>query len=279
MSRFSDRYGYTKTEKAFQRESIDEPLRIALWNVLTVRIWGNYKPHDVAFAQHTNEIDRLIYRLWYYYFNNDMDTQPLFRDSQSGKGSLSFLKNYFFSCEWYEVYNFLEELIQDDSFLFEKEEKIWVNRQLERYNAAYRFVEKQIVEITSSDEIAAIESALTSSPDAVRNHLESALKMLSDTENKDYRNSVKESISAVEAVARIFTGKKNATLGSALKKIDRCHPALAQGFQCIYGYTSDEFGIRHALMDKPETTYSEAKFMLVACSAFASYLAAQNEII
>ena len=41
------------------------------------------------------------------------------------------------------------------------------------------------------------------------------------------------------------------------------------------GYTSDEQGVRHAMMDDPRVCFAEAKFMLVACSAFADYVVAK----
>jgi hypothetical protein len=43
----------------------------------------------------------------------------------------------------------------------------------------------------------------------------------------------------------------------------------------MYGYTSDAQGIRHALMDEPNLSFEDAKFMLVSCSAFVNYLIAK----
>ncbi|WGS63939.1 hypothetical protein [Marinitoga aeolica] len=42
----------------------------------------------------------------------------------------------------------------------------------------------------------------------------------------------------------------------------------------LYGYTSDEKGIRHALLEGESTniSFDEAKFMLVSCSAYVNYL-------
>ena len=37
-------------------------------------------------------------------------------------------------------------------------------------------------------------------------------------------------------------------------------------------YTSDAAGIRHALLEDPNLDAEDAKFMLVACSAFINYL-------
>ena len=49
------------------------------------------------------------------------------------------------------------------------------------------------------------------------------------------------------------------------------HPAFKSGLEKIYGYTSDEHGIRHSLMDNPNLNIDDAKFMLVICSAFVNY--------
>ena len=62
-----------------------------------------------------------------------------------------------------------------------------------------------------------------------------------------------------------------------MKKLEDCgtklHPALKQGFLKIYGYTSDEGGVRHAEgMFVSDVTFEEAKFMLVSCSAFVNFL-------
>lgn len=54
----------------------------------------------------------------------------------------------------------------------------------------------------------------------------------------------------------------------------RIHPALKKGFLAIYGYTSDEKGIRHPLLEKDDSDAAEAEalFMIGAASAFVSYL-------
>lgn len=62
-----------------------------------------------------------------------------------------------------------------------------------------------------------------------------------------------------------------------LKKIEDSgvviHKALKSAFNILYGYTSDANGIRHAGdIGGPSSTFDEAKFMLVSCSAFINYL-------
>lgn len=152
-----------------------------------------------------------------------------------------------------------------------------VNSILKDELSGYRFVSGRIVQITSDDEIAAIEQAL-SMPDslkAVREHLSQSLTLLSDKKQPDYRNSIKESISAVESLSKIVTKQNKATLGPALNAVEKqteLHAVLKEAFQKLYGYTSDAQGIRHALMDKPTLDIEDAKFMLVSCSAFVNYL-------
>ena len=96
----------------------------------------------------------------------------------------------------------------------------------------------------------------------------------------DYPGAVRESIHAVESTARHFDPTAK-TLGPALRSLETAgalHPALKQAFSNLYGYTSDEQGIRHALIDNPQANVGqdEAVFMLGACAAFSSYLARKH---
>jgi hypothetical protein len=93
--------------------------------------------------------------------------------------------------------------------------------------------------------------------------------------NPDYRNSIKESISAVESMRRTLTGDPNATVGAALNVIEDkvgLHGALKASLSNLYGYTSDEDGIRHAMLEKPDITFNDTKVLLVSCSAFVNYI-------
>jgi hypothetical protein len=49
---------------------------------------------------------------------------------------------------------------------------------------------------------------------------------------------------------------------------------LKAGFNSLYGFTSDEKGIRHPLLELPSANVDEtdALFMIGACAAFVSYL-------
>jgi hypothetical protein len=278
MPRFSQRHGYSPLEQAFQRESIDDKLRTYLWNLLKIAIWDSYKWNDDGYSgqsEKSQHIDALMKRLWVHFFNDDLDNLREFKPRyDKEKGAYEHLKKFFFRCKWFEVYDLIEEISNDHSNLLTDEARQAINAILEKQNAAYRFVGKTLAEITNQNEIQAIEEGIAHPETPVRMHLEAALRMLSDRETPDYRNSIKESISAVEAACRLVSGDNAATLGGALKKVKNLHPALSQAFDKMYGYTSDASGIRHSLIDDPNITYADAKFMLVACSAFVSYLKA-----
>lgn len=272
MPKFSQRHGYSPLEGAFQRESIDSALRTKLWNILKITIWDRYDFHNRSYDDLTRRIDRLIQRLWFNYFNRDLDRLPDFYSTYGGKGAYDELKDYFTNCQWFEIYDLLEEIANDQSQLLSDQTLQWINNTLEKHNSAYRFVGTEVAEITDQNEIKAIEAALITADPPVRAHLDASLRMLSDREAPDYRNSVKESISAVEATCRLVTGNTSATLGDALKRVRNLHPAMSKAFSSLYGYTNDASGIRHSLTDEATITYADAKFMLVTCSAFVSYL-------
>lgn len=256
---------------AFQRESIDRDLKIKLWNILKLTVWDKFDQANLRYDRTSQEIDHLVKRLWFHHFNKDIDQLPQFY-GYGTDGAYDFMKQHFFKCEWFEVYDFLQEILQDPSALVDDKVTTWINETLEFHNAAYRIVGNEISEITDKNEIASIEKALGESDTPTRRHLEAALRMLSDKTNPDYRNSIKEAISAVEAACRLVTGNSSATLGDALKRVKNLHPAMSGAFSKLYGYTNDASGIRHALTDEEKITYSDAKFMLVACSAFVSFL-------
>ena len=93
---------------------------------------------------------------------------------------------------------------------------------------------------------------------------------------QDWPSSVRESIHAVESVARQVAPGNADTLREALAVLVRqhgLHGALKKGFGALYGYASNEQGIRHALLDdESNVTQDEAIYMIGACATFCSYL-------
>ena len=275
--RFSQRIGTTPPGKLAQRESVDDDLRASLWSLVTLYYWdraGSQYGTALGSAGETlkSTISGLIIKLWLHYFKKPTD-----EINPRWGNCLASIRNYYFSAQWFEVYDFVEFIAEHGPDEIRNDFIDVCNQFLERENSAYRFVEGRLVEITSKAEIEAVELAMQSECpySGVSRHLETALNLLSDRKSPDYRNSVKESISAVESLAKHIAKDRSATLGAVLNELQRTqalHPALKNAFSSLYGYTSDAQGIRHALLDEPTLSKADARFMLVCCSAFINYV-------
>jgi hypothetical protein len=135
----------------------------------------------------------------------------------------------------------------------------------------------RITPIIDLHEIESIESSIDASDPfaAPAKHMETAILLYGDRKNPDYRNSIREAISAVESTVKIIAKDQDSSLGEALKRINSLrpvHPALKSSLLKLYGYASDEKGIRHALLEEGTIDEADARFMIVACSAFVNYL-------
>lgn len=176
----------------------------------------------------------------------------------------------WYSCDWFIQKNSkIQELLAGYfNYIFEKE------------CVGYRFVDRKIVEITDDTEIQAIEQAASGPFEACRSHIAKAVGFLADREKKDYKNCVKESISAVEAICKIISDEPDHDLSKAIKHLKKggvnIHPTLESAWVKIYSYTCDEGGIRHSeKLFESDVTFEQAKLMLVSCSAFVNYLIAE----
>jgi hypothetical protein len=272
---FSQREGIKPVKEVIQRKCMDDDLRIGLWNALDIYCWTKARKtlSMDGFLIKDTPIWPLFRNLWLDLFKKPIDTLPT-----CWKTLIRILRDDYFAYSWNEVYDFIEFVANNSPYFMSDPLKEYSNKIMERELSAYRFVGNRIVEITSEEEIAEIEKALTphDALKPVTEHLESALKLLADKHDPDYRNSIKESISAVEAICKIITDDNNATLGQCLKKIEekiKIHPALKKSFSALYGYTSTADGIRHALTEEDvELSLEDARFMLVSCSSFINYL-------
>lgn len=274
--RFSERYGYKKVRELIQVESIDTPLKNKMWGILKIFYW------DTAYSSPTSggcylsssanqELLNLCERIWFDFLKEPLDALDM--NWHSVLEDLRF--NYFDNFQWYEIYDFIEFIaINYPKKEINKRFMSHLNGVLEQEMSGYRFVDGKITRITDTQEVEVIEKAIHTRESLVSKHLRRALELLSDRSRPDYRNSIKESISAVEALVSKIVGEKG-TLGQLIKSLDEhveLHSALKSAFEKLYGYTSDESGIRHALMEQDKADFEDAKFMLVTCSAFVNYV-------
>jgi hypothetical protein len=259
MANFSERTGLV--QRVLQKDSMDEPLKNALWNAAFLLFWDNSVDYNGVGYD-------LLKTLWVELFHQTAD-----EFFQSRTFAIKMIKERYMASSWASVYEFVEFIAQLQIRDYYDNYVKACNFALVKHVSAYRLVDGIVTPITSDEEIAAVEHALSQrgkfAPAA--HHLKTALARFSDRSSPDYRNSVKESISAVESVCQVITGDSKATLGKALKQLN-VHKALESGFSAIYGYTSDADGIRHALLEESSIDVDDARFFLVSCSAFVNYL-------
>lgn len=276
MKSFSERKGLKPVREVIQTEGMSDELLNSLWNALQLSVWDSD-----GFLHDRNgklpQIDEFSAHVWFRYFKKPIDQRPSWAYTDRSERILREIRSYFFAAAWNEVYDFLEFVVG----VLEKNKPLLakvLNRILELELSAYRFVDGRLVDITGEQERQMLEEALGDTRFAgVASHLDRALALLSDRKQPDFRNSIKESISAVEAMARIVSGNDKATLGEALKvleKSSKLHSALKDGFSKLYGYTNDESGIRHAMLDEPDLNQADAKYFLLSCTSFVNYLKA-----
>lgn len=274
---FSERYGLSPA-KVMQLDDIDKDLRNGIWNALSIYILDEIKQYVFIQGLTYEPLKTFTTVLWVHFYKLPVDEMP--------KNRTSLIKEVKFKysiARWYKIYDLLEfilKLEENVHYLDLTTFKSFCNALLEREKSGYRIVGNQISKVTNSKEIEEIEGALSNTThltsfQGANTHLNAALALLSNKQTPDYRNSIKESILAVESVAKAITGDPKATLGSALKTLKdkiNLHAALQKGYENLYGYTSDGSGIRHGLSEESSCDFEDAKYMLVSCSAFINYL-------
>jgi hypothetical protein len=275
--RFSDRIGVTQTPQLLQINEIDVPLGASLWNV----IYALFETPDYS------KWVRLARALSISFTKTPIDDLPYHPYQQK-----QWVRERYDEMEWYEVYNLVEFLADSASSILYgtsgQSTKIIdaFNNVLERERSGYRFVAGVLTPITNKEEVGAVEEAVHSTESAAlagaNEHLQTALALLGQKPEPDYRNATKEAISAIESVAKILGESSAQGLSGALADLNKkveIHPSLRNAFVKLYGYASNEEGVRHSLGDEATNVgFDEAKYMIVACSAFMNYLISKANV-
>ena len=243
-----------------------------------VDFWNAFYAADRKHRNQFDEIQDAWFRIlsWTHsrHFREPLDESAFgFRDVELRYKSLFLHEPYF------EVFDLLVFLLRlaNMPVTFKAE----IKRAFELNRLAYVLDMKDpatIYPATTPEEgkalIDAVQELNSHGLNGARNHLIQSAGFINQGH---WTRSVHESISAVESVGVQIAPKGN-TLGAALKNLGQqgisAHPALNEGFEKLYGYTSNEQGVRHALLDQGQSNVGqdEAVFMLGACASFASYL-------
>jgi len=266
---FADRMGISKESTEIQLNELDDRTRTALINLISW-LWGS-----IRISLTPNQVNQILIGIL-----SDVYIQQV---NYSGFYDHEYVFRILFDTIENDEHDSVLTVVEYIARQFKKVSNSQGKRVFDYFNGVfekefvgYRFVNGMITPISDSIEMEALNEAIYSSDDSVRNHLTKAMEMLSDRTNPDYENSIKESISAVECICSQIIGKAT-SLGDALGKLEKAgvviHTSLKSAFDKLYGYTSDSAGVRHSgKIGGPKSTFSEAKFMLVSCCAFVNYL-------
>lgn len=274
MKRFSQRIGAAETPSVIQMDAMSDALRNSIWNFI-VSLFDDGESGWRTIAEHSAQ----------FFFKLPVDELPPYNLRRR-----EWIKAHFYALKWYEAYDYAEfvavnyERARRQTPISKDRIQAFFNRIFAEELSGYRFVAGELTPISGPEEVAAIEGALSLTSrtglTGAHGHVAAALQLLAKRPSPDYRNSIKESISAVESMAKQLGTSDSKGLAGALDELGKkmsLHGGLRAGLLNLYGYTSDEGGIRHAMLEAPNVGYDEAKYMVVACSAFVNFLGAKAE--
>jgi hypothetical protein len=268
---FAEAEGLAPLPRQLGRTEVSAELRAVLWDLIHRRIQQSIRGDTWAYVG--DPWAKILRQVHVY-----LDHKPTDEFSTQPADVLAAVKPVFMTGTHDRLYGWLQFVMQvaDDRLLSRA-----VAAALEFCRAPYRVVDGYLLmPVASEQDAETVVRAFAELRDVgvhgAREHLKAAAARLNDGK---FADSVRESINAVESVAKAL--EPSADLSKTLVRLEasaNIHGALKKGFLAIYGYTSDQQGIRHPLIDDPTASVDEtdALFMIGACSAFISYLIAKG---
>ena len=276
---FSERYGYEQLPGPMQLQQLSDDLRREIWNIIRVNLSNNRKAGDFDYY-FDQDFVRFIERIFGKLLKIPEDEVPT-----DYENALKLFKQMILTGSFDQILSLIELIANNDSDNLRFARRIaklfdshaaayWLDVTRKPYKFFPRSNPEQGDAVQQALKIVG-EGGMT----GASVHLRQAAEHIN---TQQYADSISDSILAVESVARIIDPKAENTLGPALKSLEKAgvvnHPALKAAFLKLYGYTNDEQGIRHALLDKdsPDVGLDEAMFMFGACASFAAYLVSKH---
>ncbi len=268
---FSVAYGYKQLPQQLQLGELSCEARIGFWNAFY---------EEFIYAENIRLI-QVIFDAHLHHFNGAMDEFPgidYIPDLAYENYCMSY-KPHFIEGTFNEIFDTLLFLMRHQRC--PKDFKTSISAVFERCQLAYSLDLADgptIYPATTREQgqsiVDAVQELNAAGLGGARQHLIEASTLINQGH---WANSIKESISAVESVAReIAPGTRN--LGSALNQLGHRgmfeYASLRNGLEKLYEYTNEKGGITHARLneDTSNVGQDEAVFMLGACASFASYL-------
>lgn len=288
---FSERYGYIA--RKLQYEYLNEFSKAHLWDEINYYFLQKAQNmHDESDHEYKIDKECFVHASSFYYnlhrnFWGKSNDDFLHEPSRATSG----IKNVVMNTMWHNVFDVIEALIRISDELipnkkrhkaFLKEFHAAINNVFQEQRCAYRLIDGVILPNVNNIEVVTITNALvdTDSIMTVNAHLEQAIKHYSDRQNPDYRNAIKESISALESLLKIIAGTRSATFDGALKSIVRnntvvINEQLQESMKSLYAWTNSEGGVRHGLKGDSKIDNDDAKLAITSCCSYVSYLIAK----
>lgn len=281
MTTFSDRNNL-RPELSFNMDSDSLKRRILLvirkFELTPKKESYGYWADRYDFEDHhfyETPIEKILYEFGIAYNTNASNWQSLNYDKLE--------KTLMEASDWYVIYDVMELYLE----YVDRSKKILVasefDKILQSQKTQYCILEYKVVPKLTNIELETIKDAQATPFDSVNQLFKSAMQLFSDRMNPDYRNSIKDSIIAVESMCRHITGNSKATLGECLSVLEKgginLHKSLKNAFSALYGYTSDDGVFRHGNVEFENPQIEDARFMLVTCSAFVNYLSDKYKLI
>ena len=249
--------------------------RNALWNITYLSLKTSITSPTGLYGDTTTYIKepwKTILQHYYFHLNKPAD-----EFTAEYRTWVHEIKSLFMKDDYNRVFDFLQFVLRHRSD--PPKFRPAIASVLEKYRCAYTVIDEgpTIVPIALPEQRKSIQEAfrvLRSGPfEGARSHLRKSAEYIN---NGDLAGSVRESIHAVESVAKRLDANAGKTLKPALdalsQKVD-LHPAFKLGIENLYGYTSDEDGVRHAHLDgEANVDIDDAVFMFGACTSFVAYL-------
>lgn len=269
---FAQSEGVEPIPQQLRLGEISKQLRALVWRVLHGFIESSVTGGGLyGVSPHLNSDCRSMLFDWFTLhehgladeFNDDPDYQ------------LAYVKQIIVSQNYVGFFEFLQFVVRHRGSPPQLGRSL--NQVLQHSQSAYRIIENTVMPVPSAAEAATVERTFAdlaggTFPGA-RRHLRRAGELLT---RGNWADSIRESVHAVEAAAKQLEPQAN-TLGPALVRLEKAgtlNPNLKRGFNALYDYTSDEQGVRHALVEQeqPNVGEAEAVYMFGACAAFVGYL-------
>jgi hypothetical protein len=186
-----------------------------------------------------------------------------------GPGDIVKIRGLILSLEWWEFYDACEELLRMSGGLshgnvVEELEAIFTEEAL-----PYRFTENGIEWRLAQSTTLAIQTAeeLLVGDERFRGPAEQWTKAESHLSRRppDPENCIKDSVGALEGVARIISGRHNDTLAQILPSLATTlgiHGTLKNALARLYAYRGDEQAIAHGAVEALRDLAPEAELVL-----------------